>query len=71
MRFTKNHNRFVREKYGRNKNIQGQFHLDDILTHPNSKVVIGIKGDIQLFTPYGRGAHFRSDNSFKGFLNYE
>lgn len=29
------------------------------------------KGDVRLYTPDGRGAHFRSDGSFKGFLDYE
>jgi hypothetical protein len=54
-----------------NKNLQGQFHLDNILTHPNNKIIRGDKGDIRLFSPDGKGAHFRSDGSFKGFLDYE
>jgi RHS repeat-associated protein len=53
------------------KNMQGQFYLDEILTHHNRKTIISDKGDIRFYTPNGRGAHFRSNGSFKGFLDYE
>lgn len=53
------------------KNIQGQFHLDDILTHPNVRVDISKRsGDILMYAPDGRGACFYADGIFKHFLNY-
>ncbi len=49
------------------KNIQGQFQLDDILTHPNS---VTIKDGIgfEIYAPDGRGAYFYNDGSFRGFI---
>jgi RHS repeat-associated protein len=50
------------------RNNQGQFHLDDILTHPNSKTIdYGAKG-FEIYAPDGRGVHFRMDGSFRGFV---
>lgn len=53
------------------KNTEGQFQLDDILTNPNVRIIRGTKGDTRFHHPDGRGAHFRSDGTFKGFLDYE
>jgi len=50
------------------KNTQGLFHLDDILTHPNSRIIdYGEKG-FEIYTPDGRGIHFRADGRFRGFV---
>ncbi|ADI37763.1 hypothetical protein [Waddlia chondrophila] len=52
------------------KNVQGQFHLDDILTHPESKFInCGLKG-FEIYSPDGRGAYFYKDGTFRGFLKY-
>jgi hypothetical protein len=55
------------------KNIQGQFHLDDILTNPKSFIVKNKLGEIKVYSPDGRGAHFWSNGMLKGFVerNYE
>jgi hypothetical protein len=50
------------------KNSQGQFHLDDILTHPKSKFFKDINEGYEVYSPDGRGAYFRSDGSFRGFI---
>jgi len=51
-----------------NKNIQGQFHLDDILTHPKQRTFIDSKRGLEMYAPDGRGAYFREDGSFRGFV---
>ena len=52
------------------KNIQGQFHLDDILTDPNGNRGFAWNGSLFFYSCDGRGAQFYSNGSFKGFLNY-
>ncbi|MCB1114207.1 MAG: RHS repeat protein, partial [Chlamydiia bacterium] len=51
------------------KNTQGQFHLDDILTHPNSTINIRGNGALEFHIPDGRGAYFHGDGTFRGFLS--
>ena len=51
-----------------NKNLQGQYHLDDILTHPNNKILKDGSKGIEIYTPDGRGTYFRQDGSFRGFI---
>jgi hypothetical protein len=53
------------------KNAQGINQLNEILSNPNSRIVESSRGEIRIHSPDGRGAHFRSDGSFKGFLDYE
>jgi RHS repeat-associated protein len=50
------------------KNLQGQFQLDDILTHPQSYNIENNVGGINYYTPDGRGAFFYADGTFRGFL---
>ena len=51
------------------KNLQGQLHLDDILTDPRSRFSVDLerKGFL-VFAPDGRGAFFRKDKVFRGFM---
>ena len=51
-----------------NKNLQGQFHLDDILTHPNNRAINDGKIGIEIYIPDGRGVYFKADGSFRGFI---
>lgn len=50
------------------KNLQGQFQLDDILTHPYTNHFQNSKNGFEFFHPDGRGAYFRADGSFRGFI---
>ncbi|MBJ7450351.1 MAG: RHS repeat-associated core domain-containing protein, partial [Parachlamydiales bacterium] len=50
------------------KNKQGQFHLDDILTNPNSNIELIDLCNYRTFVPDGRGAYFYSDGTLRGFL---
>lgn len=51
------------------KNNQGQFHLDDILTDPKGSFITEFKnGDFKIYSRDGRGAYFRNDGSFRGFI---
>lgn len=50
------------------KNQQGQFHLDDILTHPQTKFIKNGNNGYEIYIPDGRGAYFRKDGSFRGFI---
>jgi hypothetical protein len=57
-----------------NKNVQGQFHLDDILTHPKSVIERYNRprygGDvIDIKIPGNRGVRYSKDGEFIGFLN--
>lgn len=51
-----------------NRNVQGRFHLDDILTHPESVTVSNRFGGQDIYVPDGRGIRFDSENNFMGFL---
>lgn len=51
-----------------NKNIQGQFHLDDILTHPKTFTKSNKFGGLNYYAPDGRGACFDLNGNFRGFL---
>jgi hypothetical protein len=51
-----------------NKNIQGQFQLDDILTNPQSYTKPNRFGGIDLYKPDGRGVRFDGDGKLYGFL---
>ena len=51
------------------KNAQGQFELDDILTDPDSYMIIDYeRGGYKLYASDGRGVYYRSDSAFRGFL---
>ena len=51
-----------------NKNMQGQFHLDDIVTHPQSISCENRFGGQDVFSPSGRGVRFDGEGNFTGFL---
>lgn len=51
------------------KNMQGQFHLDDILTDPMRSIKYNESGSMQIYSNDGRGAYFNQDGSFRGFLD--
>ena len=52
-----------------NKNLQGQFHLDDILTDPKGICIRDFEqGGYKIYSRDGRGAFFRDDNTFRGFI---
>jgi len=50
------------------KNMQGQFHLDNILTHPNSFSKSNRFGGVDFLLPDGRGVRFYKNGQFRGFL---
>lgn len=52
------------------KNAQGQFQLDDILTNPRSAITTDFRtGDFRILSPDGRGLYYKSDGSFRGFID--
>jgi hypothetical protein len=51
-----------------NKNMQGQFHLDDILTHPYNYSKPNRLGGIDYYKPDGSGVRFYEDYRLRGFL---
>lgn len=51
-----------------NKNMQGQYHLDDILTHPQGSSKSNRFGGLDYYKPDGSGARFYNDGTFRGFL---
>ncbi len=55
---------FLEQPACRYKKAQGQYHLDDILTHPEIIIKEDKKG-FEIYTSDGRGAYFRSDGSFR------
>ncbi len=50
------------------RNMQGQFHLDDILTHPQTISYPNRFGGRDFFAPDGRGIRFDAEYNFTGFL---
>jgi uncharacterized protein RhaS with RHS repeats len=50
------------------KNALGQFHLDDILTHPQTYIKPNKFEGYNFYAPDGRGACFEVDGTLRGFL---
>ena len=50
------------------KNVQGQYHLDDVLTHPHSTSYPNRFGGQDIYAPDGRGMRFDSKGNMMGFL---
>ena len=50
------------------KNIQGQWHLDDILTHPFGFSRHNNMGGIDYYRPDGSGVRYFGNGQFRGFL---
>jgi RHS repeat-associated protein len=51
-----------------NKNIQGQYQLDDILTHPQARIMQDQGRGFEIYVPDGRGVYFKNGNIFRGFI---
>lgn len=51
------------------KNMQGQYHLDDILTSPNNIVIQDSNRGVKIYSQDGRGLYFRNNSNFRGFLD--
>ena len=58
------------------KNMQGLFHLEDILTHPKSNIIVQGNKSVRIYAPDGRGAFFNNNGREKngskhsiGYLN--
>ncbi|MGA8163396.1 MAG: hypothetical protein WB791_00030 [Waddliaceae bacterium] len=50
------------------KNLQGQWHLDDILTDPNGFSKPNNFGGVDFYRQDGAGIRFYKDGTFRGFL---
>lgn len=51
------------------KNLQGQFHLDDILTDPKGILINDFeRNGFKIYSRDGRGVYFSSDGKFRGFI---
>lgn len=50
--------------------MQGQTILEEILTDPNRTVIKNEVGGIEIYAPNGRGAHYKEDGTFRGFIEY-
>jgi len=53
-----------------NKNLQGQFQLDDILTDPRS-FILREKNGYKIYSKDGRGVYYRNDGTMKGFIEFK
>lgn len=49
-------------------NYQGQRILEEIISNPNSEVFLLENGSVKIFSPNGRGVHYKKDGSFKNFI---
>lgn len=49
-------------------NQVGQSILEQIVKDPNKKIIKKSNGDIKIYSSDGRGAYFRNDGSFRGFI---
>jgi hypothetical protein len=52
-------------------NKQGQMILEEILDNPNNKIYQFKDGSLKIYAPNGRGASFRKDGTFKGFIEQQ
>ena len=51
------------------KNLQGQYHLDEIINDPKKACVVDVEnGGLKIYAQDGRGAYFRNDGTFRGFI---
>jgi hypothetical protein len=50
------------------KNIQGQFYLDDILTHPDTIMKPNKFGGWDHYAPDGGGVRFNAEGYLRGFI---
>jgi len=59
---------FPNVRISRLTSFQSQLHLGDILTHPSNKILRDGSKGIEIYAPDGRGAYFRGDGFFRGFV---
>jgi len=52
-------------------NVKGQMILEEILNDPKNKVYRFSDGILKVYSPNGRGAAFRKDGTFKGFIEWQ
>ncbi len=52
-------------------NRQGQMILEEILNDPKNKVYQFSDKSLKVYSPKGRGASFRKDGTFKGFIEWQ
>jgi len=52
-------------------NRQGQAILEEILNDPNNKVYRLKNGSLKVYSSNGRGAFFKNDKSFRGFIEQQ
>lgn len=52
-------------------NRQGQMILEEILNDPKNKVYQFSDGSLKVYAPNGRGASFKQDGTFKGFIEWQ
>ncbi len=51
-------------------NKQGQLLLEEILNDPNRIILKNDVGGIEIYASNGRGAYYREDGTFRGFIEY-
>ena len=51
-------------------NKQGENILKEILNDPKRTILKNNRGGIEIYTSNGRGAYFREDGTFRGFIEY-
>ncbi len=51
-------------------NKQGESILTEILNDPSRIIIKNTSGGIEIYAPNGRGAYFREDGTFRGFIEY-
>lgn len=51
-------------------NQQGEAFLQEILNDPKRTIFKNNKGGIEIYSQSGRGAYFREDGTFRGFIEY-
>lgn len=51
-------------------NIQGETFLKEILNDPKRTILKNNRGGIEIYSQSGRGAYFREDGTFRGFIEH-
>jgi hypothetical protein len=51
-------------------NKQGEDFLNEILNDPKRNILKNNRGGIEIYSQSGRGAYFREDGTFRGFIEY-
>jgi len=51
-------------------NRRGENILSEILNDPKRAIIVNDAGGIEFYSPNGRGAYYREDGTFRGFIEY-